>query len=168
MGTLINDKDQAFLDHIAQEVNCLAGTNAVIFQFDEENSKRDWVYGESVSREYKKNDKDLEGINCPVLFKSPERSPISGEQGFHMEKTSSVFVARKDLDDRDLRRPIVGDLWLLWGRYYDVTKSGATEGRFSDTGRTSSYEVDVVRRTKDVPEGLWFSPPPDPDADGQD
>lgn len=168
MGTLINDKDAAFLDHIAQEVNCLAGTNAVIFQFDEAASKRDWVYGESVDREYVPDSKGKQGIICPALFKSPDRTAISGEEGFRMDKNSTVFVARKDLDEKGLIRPSEGDIWMLWGRYYDVKSSSATEGRFSDSGRTSMYEVDVVRRTKAVPEGMWFDSPPPPDEDAED
>lgn len=151
MGILINDSDQCFMDSIAQEVNHLAGVVAIFFQYEEKKSSRNPYYGESKDRIYKGGGV---GVECPIFFKSPDRSEVTGEEGFRMDKTSSFFVARVDLDERSLRRPRVGDILKVWNSYFDVTKSSATEGRFSDTGQTLQYEVDVVRRTKSLPEGL--------------
>ena len=50
MGSLLNDKDQCFLDHVAQEVNCLSGTTAIVFQFEEVESQVDPLYNEPVSK----------------------------------------------------------------------------------------------------------------------
>lgn len=153
MGTLINDYDQCFLDSIAQEVNCLAGITAEFFQFEEPESSRDPYYQEPVHKVFKKD-----GIEIPILFKSPQRSPVSGEEGFRIEKSATFFVARKDLDKHKLGRPRVGDLLKVWGRYYEITQSSATEGRFSDTGLTTSYEITCVRRTQETPESVDLDP----------
>ncbi len=168
MGTLLNDNDLAFWDKTTQEVNCLAGTTALIFEFSETESQRDPIYGESTFRVHKKNDEGNDGIECPVLFKSPDTSPVSGEEGFRSEKHAVLFVARKDLDDLDLRRPKGGDIWKVWGRYYDVTKASASEGRVSDSGVTVEYEVSLVRRTKATPESQWMNPRPTPDSSAKD
>jgi len=149
MGTLIGDCDQCFLDSVAQEVNKLAGVTATLFLFEEGKSIRNPYYGESRDRVYKAN-----GVECPIFFDSPDKSPISGEEGFRMDKTSRLFVARADLDSRNLRALKEGDIVKVWDLYFDVTKSSATMGRFSDSGHTSLYEVDVVRRTKALPEGV--------------
>lgn len=153
MGTLINDSDQCFIDSIAQEVNCLAGITGVYYQLSEVESTRDPYYQESITKTYKDD-----GIEIPILFKSPERSPISGEEGFRMEKTATFYVARKDLDDRDMTRPRVGDLLKVWGKFFEIVGSSATDGRFSDTGLASSYEVSCVRRSKEIPESVDLDP----------
>lgn len=152
MGTLINDCDSCFRDSIAQEVNKLAGTTATIFQFLEPKSTRNPYYGESTDRVYQA--RNAGGIDCPVFFSSPDRSPMSGEEGFRMDKSSTLFVARADLDSRNLKLLRMGDIVKIWGLYFDVTNSSSTSGRFSDSGHTSLYEVSVIRRTKSLPEGL--------------
>lgn len=168
MGSLLNDKDQCFLDHIAQEVNCLSGTTAIVFQFEEVESQVDPLYNEPVSKTYKLNSDGEPGIELPVSFKSPDRTEISGEEGQRTEKRSTFFVARKDLEKKDLRRPKIGDIWILWGRHYDVVQSSATTGRFTDSGVTSEYEVTVVRRTKAAPESVKIVPRPEPDPNAKE
>jgi hypothetical protein len=153
MGTLINDQDLCFWSSISQEVNCLSGTIAVIFQFDQKASTVDPYYAEVTSAAFKNN-----GVKCPVMFKSPDKTPITGEEGLRFEKSSTVFVAKKDLDARSLRAPAIGDLFQCWGLMYEVTNSSATGGRFSDTGETAEYEVTLMRKTKDVPESVDMDP----------
>lgn len=153
MGTLINDQDLCFWSSISQEVNCLSGTTAVIFQFDEKTSVIDPYYAEVTTAAFKGN-----GIKCPVMFKSPDKTPISGEEGLRFEESSSVFVSKKDLDERKLREPAIGDLFQCWGLMYEVTNVSSTGGRFSDTGITAEYEVSLMRKTKDAPESVDVDP----------
>jgi hypothetical protein len=162
------DKDLAFADHVAQEVNCLAGTVAKIFEFVQDDSIVDSVWGEARERSYKKNEDGEFGIDCPVLMRNPDRSVSSGEQGLSVDKRGVLTVARKDLDVRGLSRPKAGDIWLVWGRYYDVTKSSASDGRMFDDGKTIEYEVSYVRRTKAPPEQSWLEDLPTPEEDAQD
>ena len=162
MGTLINDSDQCFINSIAQEVNKLAGTEIIIFQFDEVNSERDPYYQESVSREYRKDKRGKVGIICPAFVQSPDNSYVSGEEGLRTERNTQVFIAKADLDERNLRKPIIGDIYKFWGKYYNVIKSSGTSGRFSDSGETSLWEVDVSRKTNALPEGLFIDPSPTP------
>lgn len=153
MGTLINDQDLCFWSSIAQEVNCLSGTIAVIFQFDASASVVDPYYSEVTYSVFKNN-----GVRCPVNFKSPDKSPISGEEGFRFEKSAMVYVAKRDLDERNLRAPAIGDLFQCWGLMYEVTNINYTTGRVSDSGETVEYEVTLARKTKDVPESVDLDP----------
>lgn len=157
MGTLLCDADRCLFDSVAQEVNTLAGTTGYIFQLEQEESVRDPLYDESTDMAYKQNSAGVEGIECPILFKNPDRSATSGEEGFRLQKNAIVHVAVKDLTDRDLRRPRVGDIIKAWGQYYDVTDANVGEAYVSDSGEIPvMYEVSVVRRSQAPPEGLWL------------
>jgi hypothetical protein len=134
-------------------VNCLSGTTAVVFQFDELTSTVDPYYAEVTKSTFKNN-----GVKCPVLFKSPDKTPISGEEGLRFENSSTLYVSKKDLDEHKLREPRIGDLFQCWGLMYEVTNSSSTGGRFSDTGETAEYEVTLMRKTKDVPESVDLDP----------
>ena len=157
MGTLLGNKDQCLFDSVAQEVNKLAGTSGYIFQFEQIKSQIDPLYGEPIETEYKKNDEGKEGIEIPLFFRSPDRTPMTGEEGFRLDRNSHVFIAKKDLDDRGLRRPRNGDILYVWGKYYDVIDSSYSEGYINDNpDGVSSIDVEVMRRTKAPPEGLWI------------
>lgn len=153
MGTLLNDQDLCFWSSVSQEVNCLSGTTVVVFQFEEKRSTVDPYYGEVVVSKFKNN-----GVKCPALFRSPDKTPISGEEGLRYEKSSTVYFSKKDLDERKLEKPKIGDLVQCWGLYYEVTNVSSTGGRFSDTGETAEYEVTLMRKTKDFPESADIDP----------
>jgi len=157
MGTLFCDADRCLFDSVVQEVNTLAGTTGYIFQLEQQDSIRDPLYDESTDMAYKQNSAGVEGIECPLFFKDPERSATSGEEGFRLQKNSTVFIAVKDLTDRDLRRPRVGDIIKVWEQYYDVTDTIVGNSYVSDSGEVPvMYEVSVVRRSQAPPEGLWL------------
>jgi len=157
MGKLFCDADRCLFDSVAQEVNELAGTTGYIFQLEQDESVRDPLYDEPSDMAYKRNSEGVEGIECPMLVKDPERSPTSGEEGFRLQKNTRVYVAVKDLTNRDLRRPRVGDIFKIWNQYYDVTDSSVGDAYVSDSGEIPVvYEVNVVRRTQSPPEGLWL------------
>jgi hypothetical protein len=156
MGTLINDCDAEFLDCIAQESVELVGTIAVIYQFQEEESEIDPLWQEEVTTVYKEDVHGNVGIECPVFFKSPDRSALMGEEGFRLNKTSTLEIAVADLRKRNIEKLRVGDIVKLWtDQYYDVVESHSTEGQISDSGRSTMYSFDVVRRSKGVPESFW-------------
>ena len=155
MGTLINDCDQCWFDHVAQEVNQLAGTTARIFQFEESESEFDDIYDEEVTTVYKKDDQGNVGILCPVFFKAPDKSSLMGEEGFRTDRVTTLEVAAKDLRDRDLRPLRAGDIILVWDMYLDVTEEYREDGVINDSPVTSVRKFDVVRRTKAVPESIW-------------
>lgn len=157
MGTLINDRDRCLFNSIAQEVITLCGTEAVVYQFDEAASTRDPLYDEEMYVEYKKNSTGTQGIRLPIFFKDPDRSGVTGEEGYRLDRTSQVFVAGKDLTDRSMRVLRPGDIIFVWNMYFDVMESHAAEGHMNDSGNNViTYTFDVVRRTKAVPEGLWI------------
>ena len=156
MGTLLCDADRCLFDSIAQEVNTLAGTTGYVYQLNQTESTRDPLYDEPTDLAFKENSQGVEGIECPMYFKDPDRSPTSGEEGFRLQKNSEVHIAAKDLTNRGLRRPKVGDIIRVWGQYYDVTDSSVGEAYTSDSGEIPTvYNVQVVRRTQSPPEGLW-------------
>lgn len=156
MGRLLGDWDRCLFDSIAQEVAELAGTTAIFYQFDEDASTKDPLWNESLDTQYKKNSSGVVGIECPVVFKDPERNAVVGEEGFRLDKISQVYVARVDLDKRGLRRPRPGDIIKVWGEYYDVTETHVAEGHINDSGTYSTMQIDVVRRTKGPPERAWL------------
>jgi hypothetical protein len=156
MGTLFNDCDAEFLDCIAQESIELVGTTAKIFQFDEQASQIDPLWQEETTTVYKEDENGNVGIDCPVFFRSPNRSALMGEEGFRLQRTSTLQIAVADMRKRGLRRLRQGDIILLWtDKYYDVVESSSTDGQVSDSGRSVMLEFDVVRRTEGVPESLW-------------
>lgn len=157
MGTLINDCDQCFFDSIASELNQLAGTDAIIYVFQEEESEIDPLWGEELTTVYQKDTTNRVGIDCPVYFRSPERTGSQTEEGYHLERRSIVEIAAKDLRDRNIRRLRQGDIIYLveWDQYYDIVASSSGDGIISDSSLTAVYKFDVVRRTKGVPEGIW-------------
>jgi len=156
MGTLIGDCDKCLFDSVASEVNKLAGTTAVIFQFEEVESTRDPLWDEEVTTEYKKDSNGNLGIECPVWFKSPDRSSITGEEGFNLDRNSEMYVAQVDMDSRDLRRLQPGDIVLVWNKYFDVIESHKTEGYINDSPTNSLIRFELVRRTKAPPEAIWL------------
>lgn len=156
MGTLIGDCDRCLFDSVAQEVNKLAGTTAIIYLFEETESTRDPLWDEEVTTVYKKNDKGIIGIECPIFFKDPDRSQLTGEEGLRLDKTSEFWVAKADLDERGIRRMRPGDIIKVWGEYYDVIESHISEGHINDSGSYSTLRFDVARRTKAMPEGMWL------------
>jgi hypothetical protein len=157
VGTLIGDCDKCLFDSVAQEVNKLAGTTAIIYQFEEMESTRDPLWDEEVTTVYKKNDQGTIGIECPVYFKAPDRSSLTGEEGLRLDKTSEVWIAKADMDERGIRRLRPGDIVFLWNtQYYDVTESHASEGYINDNPQYSMVRFDLVRRTKGLPEGMWL------------
>jgi len=156
MGTLIGDCDKCLFDSVAQEVNKLAGTTAVIYQFESMESTRDVLWDEEITTVYKKNAQGVEGIECPVFFKAPDRSSLTGEEGFRVDRLSEISIARADLASRDLRILRPGDIIKVWtDQYYDVTEAHKEEGYISDSTENSLVKFDVTRRTKGPPEGLW-------------
>ena len=155
MGTLINDCDKCWFDHIAQEVVQLAGTDATIYQFEEGESQIDSLYDEEISVVYKKDKHGNIGIPCPIFYKSPDKSGLMGEEGYRVDRVGHFEVAAKDLEDRDLRRLRPGDILYVWSMYLDVIESHSADGQISDSGISSMYKFDVVRRTKAVPESIW-------------
>jgi len=156
MGTLFNDCDAEFLDCIAQESVELVGTNAKIFQFDEQASQIDPLWQEEITTVYKEDEYGNVGIDCPVFFRAPNRSALMGEEGFRIQRTSTLQIAVADMRERGLRRLRQGDIILLWtDKYYDVVESSSTDGQVSDSGRSVMLEFDVVRRTEGVPESFW-------------
>lgn len=156
MGTLINDCDQCLFDSVAQEVNKLAGTTAIIYQFEELESSRDPLWDEEVTTVYKKDTRGNVGIECPVFFKDPDRSSMTGEEGLRLDQTSELTIARVDLDQRGLRKLQPGDIVKVWDIYFDVIEMHMQEGILNDSPLTATYRFDVARRTKDLPEGLWL------------
>jgi hypothetical protein len=156
MGKLIGNCDQCLFDMVAQEVNQLAGTTGIVFQFEPLSSIRDPLYDEEIDTVYKKNAEGTEGIEIPMFFRSPDRTPITGEEGFRLDRVSELWIAAKDLTNAGLRLPRVGDIIKVWNMYYDVTDYSRSEGYLNDTPDAYSVvKVDVVRRTKAPPEGLW-------------
>lgn len=156
MGTLIGDCDQCLFDSVAQEVNKLAGTTAVIYQFEEAESSRDPLWDEEIETVYKQNAQGTEGIECPVYFKDPDRSSLTGEEGIRLDKTSEVWIAKADMDARGIRRLRPGDIIKVWtDQFYDVIESHVAEGNISDSSTYSMIRFDVTRRTKALPERLW-------------
>lgn len=157
MGTLINDKDLCLFHSVAKEVIKLAGTTAIIYQFDEDKSVRDPLWDEELDTEYKKNSRGVEGIECPVFFQDPSRTGMSGEEGYRLDRISELHIAAKDLQDRGLRRLRPGDIIKVWDMYFDVTESHAESGIVNDSPQgVATYVFDVARRTKDVPESVWI------------
>ena len=156
MGTLIGDCDVEFLNCIAQESVELVGTTATIYQFQESESDIDPLWQEEITAVYQEDEHGNVGIECPVFFKSPDRSALMGEEGFRLQKTSTLEIAVADLRKRGLVRLRVGDIVKLWeDQYFDVVESHSTEGQISDSGRSVMYSFDVVRRSKGVPESFW-------------
>lgn len=155
MGTLINDCDKCLFDSVAQEVNKLAGTTGVIYQFEEIESTRDPLWDEEITTEYKTDSNGNIGISCPIYFRAPDRSSLTGEEGFRLDRNSDVQIAQIDLDNRGLRRLQSGDIVKVWGRYYDVVESHKGEGYISDSGENSMVKFDLVSRTKAPPESIW-------------
>lgn len=157
MGTLLGDKDQCLFHSVAKEVIKLAGTTAVIYQFEQDKSRRDPLWDEEVDTEYKKNSRGVEGIDCPVYFKDPTRTGMSGEEGYRLDRISELHVAVKDLEERGLRRLRPGDIVKVWNMYFDVIEShtDTANGIINDNPTASMYMFDVTRRTKDLPEGCW-------------
>ena len=157
MGTLINDCDQCFFDSIASELNQLVGVDATIYVFLEDDSEIDPLWGEEITTVYKKNSYDNVGIDCPVFFRSPERTASMGDEGYRLDKRTTIEIAASDMRDRGIRRLRQGDIIYVssWGSYWDVVESSSTNGQIADTGTVSVYSFDVVRRTQGVPESLW-------------
>jgi hypothetical protein len=156
MGTLISDCDKCLFDGVAKEVIKMAGTVAIIFQFEEMESSRDPLWDEELSTVYKKNIQGGEGIECPVYLSGPDRSYLSGEEGFRMDRRAELHVAQADLDQRGLRRLQPGDIVKAWDIYFDVIESSVGEGYISDSPTRSTIKFDITRRTKALPEGLWI------------
>lgn len=155
MGTLFNECDQCWFDHVAKEVVDLVGTDARIYQFEEDKSQIDPVWQEEVTTVYKEGADGKVGIECPIFLKSPDRSSLQGEEGFQTNRSTTLQIAKADMRDRSIRRMRAGDIVYAWGMYFDVVESHSTEGQIADTGETSMYEFDATRRTKAVPESIW-------------
>lgn len=157
MGTLINDCDQCFFDSVASEFNALVGTDAVIYVFSEAESVIDPLWGEEITTVYEKDSNHNIGIQCPVFVKSPERTSNSREEGYTLGRRSTVEIAALDMRERNIRRLHAGDIiyFTEWGLYYDVVESSSSEGQISDSGLSSKYMFDIVRRTEAVPESVW-------------
>lgn len=153
MGTLINEKDKCFFDHIASEVNKLAGITAIYYQFIEGESEIDPLYNEVIVPRFKKGSGGYIGVEIPVFFKDPDKTKIVGEEGLHTDKSSEVTIAASDLESRNLRIPRVGDIFKIWGYYWDV-REYHNEGLLNDNPVSSVYVIELSRRTKMEPEGL--------------
>jgi hypothetical protein len=156
MGTLLGDCDKCLFDSVAQEVNKLAGTVAIIYQFEETESSRDPVWDEEIETVYKKNSLGTPGIECPVFFRGPDRSYVTGEEGFRLDKITELEVAKADLAEKGLRRLQSGDIIKVWeNQYYDVTESHTGQGYINDEPTSSMVKFNITRRTKALPEGIW-------------
>lgn len=158
MGTLLNDCDQCFFDSVASELIELVGTDAKIFVFQEGNSEIDPLWGEEVTTVYQPDpETGQQGIYCPVFFKSPNRTGSQTEEGYQLERRSTLEIAVQDLRNRNIRRLRQGDIIYVieWDQYYDVIDSSSGDGMISTSGVSSMYVFDVVRRTKGVPESIW-------------
>lgn len=157
MGTLIGDCDRWLFDSVAQEVNKLAGTTAKIYIFEQMDSTRDALWDEEVEPVYRKNDKGEYGIDCPAYFEAPDRSSVTGEEGYRTDKTSQIQFAQADLEARGISTLQPGDIVLLWtNQYYDIIEPHKKEGYINDSPLNSMVIFDITRRTKNLPESLWI------------
>jgi len=153
MGTLINEKDKCFFNHVAQEVNTLAGTEAIYYQFIEGESEMDPLYNEVITPKFKSNSSGYVGVKIPVFFTDPQKTKLVGEEGLYTEKNAEVTIAASDLASRNLRLPRVGDIFKIWEYYWDV-RENHNAGLLNDNNVSSLYMIEVSRRTKMEPEGL--------------
>ena len=157
MGTLLGDCDRCLADSIAQEVNRLAGTACRFFQLNQSDGRRDALYDESIDTEYKKDSDGDYGVSLYVFFRASDSSGVTGEEGFRVDRITDAEFAIKDFTDNELRRPWNGDIVGIWGKYYDVVISHQSSSELSDSGLGAiMYKVDLVRRTKAPPEGVWL------------
>ena len=157
MGTLINDCDECFINSIAQELIRLVGTTCRVYQFEQSESIRDPLYDEPVISKYKLDDKGDVGIEMPVFFKAPDRSAMTGEEGYRLDRISAAEFAVKDFVDKGLRQPRNGDIIKVWNTFYEVTNAHKNDSQISDSGTGATmYRIDLVRRTKAPPEGLYL------------
>jgi hypothetical protein len=130
VGTLIHTQDIAFFDCIAQEVNELAGMFVYYFVLDRVTTQKDALYGEPVEVVFNEGQASLaeEGIKLPVYGSEPEHALTTAEEGKRRQWDGELWVARLDweqcvmsqLGEDALLHPRNGDVFLAWGKYWDV------------------------------------------------
>lgn len=144
-------------DSIAQEPARLSGTNFRLWSVRRAKHRHP-LYGEPS----KGGDWDFHGpwemLGGFEFDQGQEIEPEAGSEGLQKTASAVLYVARKELEDRDAPKPKVGDVIDLWDRepfgsefqYWDVTKANP-DGNIWSTEVYVQYRLELKRRSRFEP-----------------
>lgn len=154
-------------DSIAQEHVRIIGTTGDYYSQNVVKAKRDPVYDEPVDRKWSGP------FRIPIFFEYEGSDPYAEEQGKRQEFPASVWIARKDLDEKGAPSPQEADVVRVWntpffnsnavddeevpgaGFFFDIIDVD-TDGHLFDNPAFVGFKIQIKRRTEMSPERLVF------------
>lgn len=160
----LEESEACFFDHIAQEHVQASGTELRLWHQDIEESIRDPLYDEPIDRVWA----------GPFVLRGWVEymggQPQMQEYGMTVRWSGNIWVARKELEDRNIPAPLEGDVIKFWdnkfftehsvnadeqalegsphpGYYFDVINVD-DKGHVFDTGHFVGLLIQVQRRTE--------------------
>jgi hypothetical protein len=161
MGRLLGacDKDVNFFKCVNDELADLVGGDspAYYYQLDHVASGRDALYDEMKNPIWRTWKDGKPGIPVKYFVRAPEKSGITGEEGYRRENTTQIFIPKKEMDKKRLTKPVPGDIVYVWGKWWDVIIQTRTDAYFADNPEQYVEEaIDLVHRTKGPPQRIWL------------
>lgn len=151
-------------DSIAEEQLQRAGTPIQYWQQDIENSKRDPLYDEPISRSWRGP------YNLMAFVEYAAESMEAREEGTRSVWNGVLWIARISLEQAGGKAPEAGDVVRYWadaafyakhsviganepgsGYYFDVTNVD-TDGHLFDSSKFVGFKLELARRTEFTPE----------------
>ena len=145
MGRLLGNCDIDFFDSVAREVNELAGTCAILYYaLEHVKVPKDPLWNEPKDLPHKLDPKKATvGIQFAGFIEYPEPSPRTGEEGRHVDYDATLWLARKDFEEKmpitpapavglAYREPRYGDVVQVQGKFFDIVKIDQ-DGQLNDT-----------------------------------
>lgn len=159
----LDGRDSTMFDHFAQEHVAASGTDILLWHQDLENSIRDPLYDESIERVWQ----------GPFKFKGYVQymagEPSMRDEGMTVRWQGTIWIARKELEDKKTPAPLEGDVVKFWenkffaehgvnaehgvegGYYFDVINADDI-GHVNDSDHFVGITLTVLRRTEFTPE----------------
>jgi hypothetical protein len=157
------DGELFLFDTWAHEHVNIAGVDFELFHLDIEESTVDPVYNETVERVFQ-GSFELRGY-----FEFPPGVPETTEQGSHVDWESSLWIPRKELEEKHAPVPAEDDIIRVWrtpffktygvfeqeipdsGYFFDVTVVDE-DGHLFDRSSFVGVKLTLKRRTEYTPE----------------
>jgi len=160
----LGDQERFLFDCVASEVNRIAGTEVDLYLLNKGKSKRDALYDEMLKESW-------DGpFRLNIYVEWPAPLPEPRQEGFRESWTSSIWIARVDLDRVKARSPYYGDVLHFWkmpyfdhaSTTYDVGKnpkgyfftitSVEDDGHLFDNAAFVGFKCSIARNSEFTPE----------------
>lgn len=159
----LGDEERFLFDLWAQEHTQILGTPIDFWSLNTARTKRDALYDEPIERKW-------DGpFRITGFLTWPDSTPEAREEGFRTTWSGSIWVARKELEDKKAPSPNEGDVIRVWntpfhqdfgvdgedvpgrGYYFDLTNVNEDSHLF-DRSTFVGFSSTISRRTEFTPE----------------